>query len=133
VLRIKYGPGEKSVMHGHPASIAVFLNEGHTRFTYPGGKVEDIKTQAGQVLHFDKGVRTLRTNRNSILEIENPISSKSGNRVLRRSGNGESPMYGAVQLLIHQTHLSLRRCLRRSANDPIDGHERDAHLSRDRP
>ena len=25
----------------------------HTRFTYPGGKVEDIKTWAGQVLHFD--------------------------------------------------------------------------------
>ena len=53
VLRIKYGPGEKSVMHIHPASVAVFLTEGHTRFTYPGGKVEDIKTQAGQVLHFN--------------------------------------------------------------------------------
>ena len=53
VLRIRYGPREKSVMHGHPASIAVFLTEGHTRFTYPDGKKEDINTQAGQVLHFD--------------------------------------------------------------------------------
>jgi beta-alanine degradation protein BauB len=44
---------EKSVMHGHPASVAVFLTDGHTRFTYPDGKVEDIKTQAGQVMHFD--------------------------------------------------------------------------------
>jgi hypothetical protein len=26
VLRIKYGPGEKSVMHSHPESITVFLN-----------------------------------------------------------------------------------------------------------
>ena len=24
VLRIKYGPGEKSVMHGHPPSVAMF-------------------------------------------------------------------------------------------------------------
>ena len=27
VLRIKYGPREKSAMHGHPASVAVFLND----------------------------------------------------------------------------------------------------------
>ena len=25
VLRIKYGPGEKSVLHGHPASIGIAL------------------------------------------------------------------------------------------------------------
>jgi hypothetical protein len=37
----------------HPASVAVFLTEGHTCFTYPSGNVEDLKTQAGQVLHFD--------------------------------------------------------------------------------
>ena len=53
VLRIKYGPGEKSVMHGHPASIAVFLTEGHTRFTYPGGKTEDGTAKAGDVMYFD--------------------------------------------------------------------------------
>ena len=27
VLRISYGPGEKSVMHSHPANVAVFLTE----------------------------------------------------------------------------------------------------------
>jgi quercetin dioxygenase-like cupin family protein len=37
VLRIKYGPHEKSAMHSHPASIAVFLNDCETRFTYPDG------------------------------------------------------------------------------------------------
>lgn len=53
VLRIQYGPHEKSVMHGHPAAVAVFLTDGHTRFTYPDGRTEDIRLQAGQVLHFD--------------------------------------------------------------------------------
>ena len=53
VLRIKYGPGEKSVMHGHPAMVGVFLTDGKVRFAYPNGKVEDIKTQTGQVIYFD--------------------------------------------------------------------------------
>jgi quercetin dioxygenase-like cupin family protein len=53
VLRIIYGPGEKSVMHGHPALVGVFLTDGKVRFTYPGGKKEDITAKAGQVLHFD--------------------------------------------------------------------------------
>jgi hypothetical protein len=53
VLRINYGPHSKSVMHGHPALIGVFLTDGNIRFTYPDGRKEDIKATAGQVLHFD--------------------------------------------------------------------------------
>lgn len=50
VLRAKYAPGEKSVMHGHPASVAVFLTDHHGRFTYPDGKTEEIPAKAGQAL-----------------------------------------------------------------------------------
>ena len=39
-------------MHGHPASVAVFLNDCEARFTYPDGKTEDVKAKAGQVLYF---------------------------------------------------------------------------------
>ena len=53
ILRIKYGPGEKSVMHGHPASVAIFLNEASYRFTFPDGKVEDGTVSAGQVMYID--------------------------------------------------------------------------------
>ena len=53
VLRIRYGPGEKSVMHGHPATVAVFLNDTHFRFTYPDGKTEEGSTKAGDVMYFD--------------------------------------------------------------------------------
>jgi quercetin dioxygenase-like cupin family protein len=53
ILRIKYGPGEESVMHGHPATVAVFLNDANFRFTFPDGKVEDGTVSAGQVMYFD--------------------------------------------------------------------------------
>ena len=52
VLRIKYGPHEKSAMHSHPALIAVFVTDGHSRFTYPDGKTEEVKAKAGQVVYF---------------------------------------------------------------------------------
>jgi quercetin dioxygenase-like cupin family protein len=53
VIRIRYGPHEKSVMHGHPALVAIFLTDGHSKFTYPDGRTEEIKMKAGQVVSFD--------------------------------------------------------------------------------
>jgi quercetin dioxygenase-like cupin family protein len=53
VVRIKYGPGEKSVMHSHPESIAVFLTDARAKFTYPDGRSEDIQANAGSVQHMD--------------------------------------------------------------------------------
>lgn len=53
VLRIRYGAGEKSVMHSHPESITVFLTDAHGKFNYPDGKSEDISAKAGTVVHMD--------------------------------------------------------------------------------
>jgi quercetin dioxygenase-like cupin family protein len=53
VVRIQYGPGEKSVMHSHPESVAVFLTDAHAKFTYPDGRSEDIQANAGSVQHMD--------------------------------------------------------------------------------
>jgi quercetin dioxygenase-like cupin family protein len=50
VLRVKYGPHEKSVMHSHPATLAIFLTENRARFTFPGGKTEERGWAAGQVM-----------------------------------------------------------------------------------
>ncbi len=52
VLRVAYGPGEKSVMHDHPATVAVFLADGTAKFTYPDGKSEDADVKAGQAEWF---------------------------------------------------------------------------------
>lgn len=53
VLRARYGAGEKSVMHGHPALVATFLTEGHARFTYPDGRTETAEVAPGTVQYFD--------------------------------------------------------------------------------
>lgn len=50
VLRITYGPGDKSVMHRHPDAVAVFLTDHRGRFTLPGGKSEERAFKRGQTL-----------------------------------------------------------------------------------
>lgn len=47
ILRITYGPKEKSVMHAHPDSVAVFLTDGKATFTTPDGKTQDAPIKAG--------------------------------------------------------------------------------------
>ena len=47
VLRIKYGPHEKSVMHRHPSSVAIFVTDANGKFTFPNGKTQDFSTKAG--------------------------------------------------------------------------------------
>ena len=48
ILRITYGAHEKSVMHEHPNSIAVFLVDGRIKFTRPDGQSEERDVKAGQ-------------------------------------------------------------------------------------
>jgi quercetin dioxygenase-like cupin family protein len=47
VLRVHYGPGEKSVMHSHPGQVVVYLTDGTTRFHTADGKSEDVTSKAG--------------------------------------------------------------------------------------
>ena len=47
ILRVHYGPHEKSVMHSHPATVAVFLTDAKGQFTYPDGKKEAFAPKAG--------------------------------------------------------------------------------------
>lgn len=50
VLRVKVGPGEKSVMHAHPNAVAIFMSSGRGKFTFPDGKTEERDITAGQTL-----------------------------------------------------------------------------------
>ena len=47
ILKVHYGPHEKSVMHSHPAAVAVFISDAKGQFTYPDGKKEDLAGRAG--------------------------------------------------------------------------------------
>jgi quercetin dioxygenase-like cupin family protein len=53
VLRISYGPNEKSEMHTHPPSVAIFLTDQQSRHTSPDGKTEELSGKAGDVRYMD--------------------------------------------------------------------------------
>jgi quercetin dioxygenase-like cupin family protein len=55
VLKIRYGPKEKSVMHEHPDAVAVFLNDSTVKFNMPDGTSTPSEGKAGQVLFTPAG------------------------------------------------------------------------------
>ncbi len=55
VIRIKYGPGEKSVMHTHGPNMAVLLSDTKSRMTFPDGTSEETTTTAGGIQWADAG------------------------------------------------------------------------------
>ena len=61
IVRARYGPREKSVMHRHPDAIAIFQTDGKVKFTFPGGKTEEREMKAGQAI-FTPAVRHLPEN-----------------------------------------------------------------------
>ncbi len=47
VIRVNYGPGEKSVMHTHGPNAAIYLTDITGRFTLPDGSSVDVTAEAG--------------------------------------------------------------------------------------
>ena len=56
VLRIKYGPHEKSIMHRHPNAVAVFVTDANGKFTFPNGTSRDISSKAGETRYTPAGL-----------------------------------------------------------------------------
>ena len=50
VLKVHYGPHEKSKMHWHPNGIAIPQTNGKVIFWLPGGKHTDVDMVAGQAI-----------------------------------------------------------------------------------
>jgi quercetin dioxygenase-like cupin family protein len=61
ILKITYGPKEKSVMHDHPNAVAVFLTDGQIKFQLPDGKTVDAAVKAGESM-FTPGGKHLPEN-----------------------------------------------------------------------
>ena len=55
ILKVHYGPHEKSVMHSHLATVAVFLTDATGKFTFPDGKTTDFNVKAGNAQYTAKG------------------------------------------------------------------------------
>ena len=47
IIRIKYGPGERSVMHTHGPHVAITLTESTWRMTLPDGSTNEATTKIG--------------------------------------------------------------------------------------
>jgi quercetin dioxygenase-like cupin family protein len=55
VLRVHYAPGEKSVMHSHPDSVAVFMEDEKAKMTHPDGKSEETSGKKGDAIFTPAG------------------------------------------------------------------------------
>jgi len=55
ILKVHYGVHEKSVMHSHPNTVAVFLTDGNARMTAPDGKSQDMAVKAGETMYTPAG------------------------------------------------------------------------------
>ena len=54
VLRIRYGPHEKSTMHSHPPLVGIFLSPHKSRHTLPDGQVMEMQGNTGDVRYMDR-------------------------------------------------------------------------------
>jgi hypothetical protein len=48
IVRVRYGPKEKSSMHQHLPGVAVMLTDANFKFTYPDGCTEEFHKKAGE-------------------------------------------------------------------------------------
>ncbi|MDQ1451202.1 MAG: hypothetical protein QOK38_1068 [Acidobacteriaceae bacterium] len=48
ILKVHYGRGEKSVMHSHPDSVAVYLSNAKVKMTFSDGKTQEAEVKAGE-------------------------------------------------------------------------------------
>jgi hypothetical protein len=55
VLRVNYGPRERSVMHSHPDGIGLFLTSQHSRFAFTNGRSTENHFKAGEVKWLPEG------------------------------------------------------------------------------
>ena len=73
VLRISYAPGEESVMHEHPNSVAVFLADGNTDMKLGDGTtIEDIR-KSGEAIWTPAGMhlpKNIGDNKSELILVE---------------------------------------------------------------
>ena len=82
IVRIKYGPGEESVMHSHPDSVAVMLTDLDARMTMADGSSEQVSVPFGAANFAPAGAHLPKNTGDTaweVLEIElKPRASATG-------------------------------------------------------
>ena len=62
VLRVRFGPNEKSVMHRHPVGVAIILSDCDFKFNLRHDKAQNVVGTRGQVIGFDEPFEHLPEN-----------------------------------------------------------------------
>ncbi|MGZ8525112.1 MAG: nuclear transport factor 2 family protein [Chitinophagaceae bacterium] len=81
VLRIKYGPGEKSVMHFHPESAVVFMTDIKGEFTLADGSTMKTEAKAGDVTLTPAGRHLPHIGNKAIEVIQVELKSKAADNI----------------------------------------------------
>jgi len=53
VLRVKFGPHEKSVMHRHPATLSISLTGRDWKITLADGRTRNILGRPGEIIWYE--------------------------------------------------------------------------------
>jgi quercetin dioxygenase-like cupin family protein len=53
VLRVSFGPHEKSPMHSHPRGLLVFLTDQYSQHTDSAGRIHELRGRPGEVQWVD--------------------------------------------------------------------------------
>ncbi len=69
ILKVHYGPHEKSVMHSHPNTVAVFLTDATGTFTFPDGKKQDFAVKAGDAQYSAAGTHLPENTGDKAMEV----------------------------------------------------------------
>jgi beta-alanine degradation protein BauB len=55
VFDVRFKPGQKALMHGHPDHVVYVLADGTLKLSFPDGKSQDVSIKAGQSLWMGAG------------------------------------------------------------------------------
>jgi quercetin dioxygenase-like cupin family protein len=69
ILKVHYGPHEKSIMHSHPNTVAVFLTDAKGQFTFPDGKTQAFTVKAGDAQYSPAGTHLPENTGDAAMEV----------------------------------------------------------------
>ena len=84
VFDVRFRPGQKAVMHGHPDHVIYVLADGALKLTLPDDHSQEVPVKAGQVLWMDAGphaAENVGTTEAHLLVVELKESQKEYARV----------------------------------------------------
>lgn len=107
VLRMRYGPHDRSAMHSHPAELVVRVTDGWTRITYPDGTSRETKGVAGTIFWPEAtthSVENLKDEPIENVEIEFKKANAPSLPVAPPQPSSMAPAADAVVSLIDEPH-----------------------------